>query len=101
MDLIVKLREIFFAGNGQFVALNDYLASHFGRAFQVGVDWVLLGLALVFLLRLFKFSFDVLRYVLVPSLLVSGLLATYSSLSFSYVMPFAMGVGTVFMLFKS
>jgi hypothetical protein len=96
-----KVKEFFLAGNELVVAFNEYLASHFGTAFQVGVDWVLLGLLLVLVLRLFKFSFDVLRYVVVPSLVISGLVAAFTSLSFLYVMPMAMGAGTVLMLFKS
>ena len=96
-----KARTLFWTGNDLVIAFNEYLAVQFGRTFQVAVDWVLLGLLLVFLLRVFKFSFDVLRYVLVPSVVISGLIAVVSSVSFLYVMPLAMGAGTVFMLFKS
>ena len=67
----------------------------------VGLGIPLLGLLLIAMLRLFKFSFDVLRYVLLPSVVISGLLAASTPLSFLYVMPLVMGVGTVFMLFKS
>ncbi len=101
LPLIDKLRDLFYAGNDLVLMLNEYLAAQFGKPFQVAVDWVLLGLVLALFLRVFKFSFDVMRYVLVPSLVVSGLLAVFTSLSFLYVMPLAMGAGTVFMLFKT
>jgi len=101
MFLFDRIRNLFIAGNDLVVAFNAYLAASFGRVFQLAIDWVLIGLLLVLAMRLFKFSFDVLRYVVVPSVLVSGILAAFTSLSFLYVMPFAMGVGTVFMLFKS
>ena len=101
MEILAKIKGFFFTGNDLVMAFNDYLASNFGRTFQVAVDWVLLGLLLVLVLRLFKFSFDVLRYVLVPSIVIAGLVAMVSSLSFLYVMPLAMGAGTVFMMFKS
>lgn len=100
-DWLSRLKTLFWAGNDIVTALNHYLASRFGTAFQVAVDWVLLGLALVVLLRLFKFSFDVLRYVLVPSVIISGLVSACSPLSFLYVMPLAMGAGTLFLLFKT
>jgi len=96
-----KIERFFWAGNDLIVTFNDFLATQFGRTFQLAVDWVLLGLLLILLLRVFKFSFDVLRYVLVPSVIVSGLLAVTTSLPFLHVMPLAMGAGTVFMLFKS
>ena len=101
MDVLTKIKSLFFAGNDLVVAFNDYLATEFGRTFQVAVDWVLLGLQLVLVLRLFKFSFDVLRYVLVPAVIIAGLATLVTSLSFLYVMPLAMGAGTVFMVFKS
>ena len=101
MNVLAKIESFFFAGNDLVVAFNDYLAMEFGRTFQVAVDWVLIGLLLVLLLRMFKFSFDVLRYVLVPSVIIAGLATLVSTLSFLYVMPLVMGVGAVFMLFKS
>lgn len=100
-DLLTRLKSLFWAGNDLVLLLNGVLAARFGTAFQVAVDWVLLGLFLVALLRLFKFSFDVLRYVLVPSVVISGLVSACSPLSFLYVMPLAMGAGTLFMLFKN
>jgi hypothetical protein len=101
VDVLTKIKNLFFAGNELVVAFNDYLAMEFGRTFQVAVGWVLIGLLLVIVLRTFKFSFDVLRYVLVPSVIIAGLVTVVSSLSFLYVMPLAMGAGTVVMLFKS
>lgn len=100
-DWLSKLKTLFWAGHELVTLLNAYLASRFGTAFQVAVDWVLLGLALVVMLRLFKLSFDVLRYVLVPSVVISGLVSACSPLSFLYVMPLAMGAGTLFLIFKS
>jgi hypothetical protein len=99
--ILQKIQSLFVTGNDLVIAFNQYLATQFGKTFQVAVDWVLLGLILIFCLRIFKFSFDVLRYVLVPSVVVSGLVAVSTSLSFLYVMPLAMGAGTIFMLFKS
>ena len=101
LPLLDKLLELFYVGNDLVLALNEYLEAQFGKPFQVAADWVLLGLVAALFLRLFKFSFDVMRYVLVPSLVVSGLLAAFTSLSFLYVMPMAMGAGTVLMLFKT
>ena len=101
MHILSKVKGLFFAGNDLVLAFNNYLYMEFGRTFQVAVSWVLLGLLLVLVLRMFRFSFDVLRYVLVPSVVVAGLAVLVSSLSFMYVMPLAMGAGTVFMMFKS
>lgn len=101
MHILAKIKGLFFAGNDLVIAFNDYLAMQFGRTFQVAVDWVVIGLLLVLVLRMFKFSFDVLRYVLVPSVIIAGMATLVSSLSFLYVMPLVMGAGAVFMLFKS
>ena len=98
---LAKIERFIWAGNDLIVSFNHYLAAQFGRTFQLAVDWVLLGLLLILALRIFKFSFDVLRFVLVPSVVVSGLVAVTTSLPFLYVMPLVMGAGTVFMLFKS
>lgn len=99
--LAVSLKELFLAGNELVTAFNHYLSNHFGRAFQLAVDWILLGLLFLLLLNIFRFSLDVLRYVVLPSVVVSGVIAALTQLSFLYVMPFAMGAGTVFLFFKS
>ena len=96
-----KLKAFFLAGNDLILAFNTYLATRFGEPFQLAIDWVLVGVALVLGLRILKFSFDVLKYVLVPSVVLSGVVAVTTSLSFLYVMPIAMGVGTVLLIFKS
>lgn len=101
MGILSKLKSLFYAGNDLVLAFNDYLAMEFGRTFQVAVGWVLIGLLLVIVLRMFKFSFDVLRYVLVPSVIIAGVAAAVTSLSFLYIMPLVMGVGAAVMLFKS
>ena len=101
MNILTKIKGLFFAGNDLVIAFNDYLAMEFGRTFQVAVDWVVIGLLLVLVMRMFKFSFDVLRYVLVPSVIIAGMATLVSTLSFLYVMPLVMGAGAVFMLFKS
>ena len=101
MGIISKLKSLFYAGNDLVLAFNDYLAMEFGRTFQVAVGWVLIGLLLVLVLRMFKFSFDVLRYVLVPSVIIAGIAAMVSTLSFLYIMPLVMGAGAAIMLFKS
>jgi hypothetical protein len=100
-DALATLKALFAAAHELIYSFNHHLATRFGTAFQLAVDWVLLGLALVVTLRLFRFLFDVLRFVLLPSVLVSGLVAAVSPLTFMYVMPLAMGVGTLVLLFKS
>lgn len=85
-----------------FVLLaNEYLATRFGTPIQLAVDWIVLGLLLLLVIRLVRFSFDVLRYVVVPSLVISGLVSALSPLSFLYVMPWALGAGTLFLFFKN
>jgi len=101
MDILAKIKSLFYAGNDLVIAFNDYLAMEFGRTFQVAVGWVLIGLLLVLVLRMFKFSFDVLRYVLVPAVIIAGIAAMVSTLSFLYIMPLVMGAGAAIMLFKS
>jgi hypothetical protein len=100
-DVLSQGKALFWAGQELVVAFNQYLATRFGTTFQMAVDWVLLGLAFVVLIRLVRFSFDVLRYVLVPSIVISGIVSVMSPISFLYVMPLAMGAGTLFLLFKN
>lgn len=100
-DWITKLKAFYGSGHELLATFNTYLAAKFGTTFQIAADWVLLGLALLVFIRLLQLSLDVLRYVLVPSVLISGLVAVFSPISFMYVMPLAMGAGTLFLLFKS
>ena len=100
-DWITKTKALYGSGHELIVTFNSYLAAKFGTSFQLAADWVLVGLALVVLVRLLQLSLDVLRYVLVPSVVISGLVAVCSPISFMYVMPLAMGAGTLFLLFKS
>ena len=99
-DALSKCKALFWAGHDLLFAFNEFLAARFGTATALAADWVLLGLALVVLLRLFKFTYDVLRYVLIPSVIIAGLVAAVSPISFMYVMQLAMGAGTLFLLFK-
>jgi hypothetical protein len=101
MEFFALAKQFFIAGLDTVAGFNRYLAGHFGRAVQLATDWMLLGLLLALAMRLFHLSFDVLRYVLLPSLVVSGLVAAFTSFSFGYVLPFAMGIGTIVLLYKS
>ena len=47
MSIIGKIQQFFLAGNDLVVAFNEYLATHFGKTFQVAIDWVIIGLLLV------------------------------------------------------
>ncbi len=100
-DVLSKGKALFLAGYELVLSFNQILASRFGTPFQWAVDWVLIGLVFVLFLRIARFSFDVLRYVLVPSLVVSGVVSAVSPVSFMYVMPLAMGAGTLFLLFRN
>jgi hypothetical protein len=100
-ELAANLKELFLAGNELVTAFNHYLSNQFGRAIQLAVDWILLGLLFLLVLNVLRFTLDVLRYVVLPSVVVSGVVAALTQLSFMYVMPFAMAAGTLFMLFKS
>lgn len=100
-DVLTRLKALYATCHELVVMANQYLATRFGTPFQAAIDWVVLGLLFVLVWRLVRFSFDVLRYVVVPSLLVSGVVSALSPLSFLYVMPFALGAGTVFLLFKN
>ena len=100
-DLLEKGKALFWTVYDLVLVLNQYLSTRFGTPIQWAVDWVLIGLAFVLFVRLARFSFDVLRYVLVPSVVISGIVSAVSPLSFLYVMPLAMGAGTLFLLFRS
>jgi len=101
MELLALIKSFLGAGNDLIVAFNRTMAEHFGRTIQVAVDWVLVGLFGVLALRLVRFSFDVLRFVVLPSVVVSGLVSAVTTMSFVSVMPLALGVGTLVLLFKS
>lgn len=100
-DVLSKLKALGSAGYELVQLVNQYVASRFGMPFQWAMDFVLMGLAFVLFLRIARFSFDVLRFVLVPSLVISGVVSAVSPLSFLYVMPLAMGAGTLFLLFRN
>ena len=46
-------------------------------------------------------STDILRYVLLPSILIAALVSAFTNFTFFYVLPFPMGVGTIALLYKS
>jgi hypothetical protein len=101
MEIWLLVKSLWVTAGELVAAFNRALAEHFGRSIQVTIDWVLIGLLGVLALRLVRFTFDVLRFVVLPSVVVSGLVSAVTTLSFVTVMPLAMGVGTVFLLIKS
>ncbi|HLG93281.1 MAG TPA: hypothetical protein VI546_00425 [candidate division Zixibacteria bacterium] len=63
------------------------------------VFWALASLAVV--IRILRFVFDLLRYVLLPSAAVSGLLVLVTPLSFLFVFPISTAIFGVLLLIKS
>jgi hypothetical protein len=100
-EILALAQSLLATGTDLVAAFNRALAGHFGRTIQVTIDWVLIGLLGVLALRLVRFAFDVLRFVVVPSVVISGLVSAVTTMSFVSVMPLALGAGTVFLLFKS
>jgi len=101
MELWLLVKSLGVTAGELVAAFNRALAEHFGRSIQVTIDWVLIGLLGVLALRLVRFAFDVLRFVVLPSVVISGLVSAVTTLSFVTVMPLAMGLGTIFLLIKS
>ena len=101
MDFLALLKQALLAISDLIANWNRYLTVHFGRPVQLAVDWVLLGLLIVMALRLLRMTTDILRYVLLPSILIAALVSAFTNFTFFYVLPFPMGVGTIALLYKS
>jgi hypothetical protein len=101
MEIFALVKSLLATASDLILAFNRALAGQFGRSIQVTIDWVLIGLLGVLALRLVRFTFDVLRFVVLPSVVISGMVSAVTTMSFVSVMPLALGAGTVFLLFKS
>lgn len=101
MEHLPLLKQTLF-GLGDLVAgWHRFLSGHVERPAQLAVDCVLVGLLVVVAVRLARLTFDILRFVLIPSIIIAALVASISNFSFLFVLPFPMGIGTIVLLYKS
>lgn len=102
IDAILRvLPPIFISIWNALAAFHKYAFAKLGNVggLALTVFWVILTLTVV--VRVLRFLFDLLRYVLLPSAAVSGLLVLVTPLSFLFVFPVSAAIFGVLLLIKS
>ncbi len=82
-------------------AFRDYAFQKFGQAGGLALTALLIITGLAVVIRILRFLFDLLRYVLLPSAAVSGLLVLVTPMSFLFVFPISAAIFGVLLLVKS
>lgn len=95
-----KVKPILQSLPDQAVAAHGYLIENFGQTATLAIYLAALALVLLALFRSVKFSFDLLRFVLVPTVAVSFLGSLLLSYSFLTIVPFAAIVFSTFLFLK-
>ena len=84
---LIEIKNIFFLLLHHFKALNHYIFEHFGLFGQIVLDLFLFYLIFLFFSTLFKIITNLLRYVVLPSLLLSGIVSWLTSFPLVSTLP--------------
>ncbi|MCI0406917.1 MAG: hypothetical protein L0Z48_09010 [candidate division Zixibacteria bacterium] len=98
------VKAIFPIYNSVYQAVSAFHSYAFEKLGPTGGTALMVFLALASLaivIRILRFVFDLLRYVLLPSAAVSGLLVLVTPLSFLFVFPISTAIFGVLLLIKS
>ena len=102
IDAILKtLSPIFISSWHALATFQKYLFAKLGNVGGIALTALLIIVALAATIRILRFLFDLLRYVLLPSAAVSGLLALVTPLSFLLVFPISAALFGILLLIKS
>lgn len=100
-ETVKALSPIFSSVYQAAAAFHNYAFQKLGQAGGIALTVFLVLTALAIVVRVVRFLFDLLRYVLLPSAAVSGLLVLVTPLSFLFVFPVSAALFGILLLIKS
>ena len=98
LTLVARIQNVVEALPTQFGVWHEYLVAQVGQTAAFAIYLALAALVLLALFRSFKFSFDVLRFVVVPTIAIGFVGSLVLPYSFVTIAPFA-AIGCSTLLF--
>jgi len=100
-ETVKNLSPVFSSAYQAISAFHSYAFEKLGPTGGTALMVFLALASLAIVIRILRFVFDLLRYVLLPSAAVSGLLVLVTPLSFLFVFPISTAIFGVLLLIKS
>jgi len=75
-----------------FFHLNNYVEGHFGFFGQLALNLLIFYSAFLLASRVFKTSFEMLKFVVLPGFLLCGITSYFLPYAFVHLLPFCIGV---------
>jgi len=102
MNAVLAKIFAFAGGLGATVMFyHQMLVERVGEQVAAGIYLCALIVILGIFFKIFKLAFNILRYVVVPALVVGYIGTTFFSVNFLAILPIAGAAGSLFFLFKS
>jgi hypothetical protein len=86
--------------SGLFVAAKLFIHDKFGTPGLVAAGILLVSIVALCLVKTVKLSFDVVRYVVVPSVAVTFIATCFLPYSFVYILPVTVAFFSIALVFK-
>ena len=83
-----------------FFSLNDYVLEHFGFFGQLALNLVIFYFAFLLLTRLLKSSLEMVKFVVLPGLILSGITSYFLPYTFVNLLPFCIGTMLIINLLR-
>lgn len=99
--IIENIILFFKTGFEWFVQLNHYVKGNFGFFAQVALDLAILYFLFLLLSKMVKVAFDMLKFVVLPSLLLTGIISFFLPYTFLNLLPFCTGTMIIINLLRT
>lgn len=99
-ELLQQAMEYFSTAPNWFADIKQLILDRFGTPGLIAAVLVLLSAVVLLLLKVMKISFDVIRYVLVPSVAITFVATYFLPFSFVYILPVSVSLFSVVLLVK-
>lgn len=102
LALIIENIILFFkTGYEWFVQLNHYVKGNFGFFAQVALNLAIFYFLFLLVTKMIKVAFDMLKFVVLPSLLLTGITSFFLPYTFFSLLPFSVGAMIIINLLRT
>lgn len=102
-DLIQHIDRLAYKWNlplDWFFSLNDYVRDRFGFFGQLALNLLIFYSAFLLTSRLLKSGFELVKYVVLPGLILCGITSYFLPYTFVHLLPFSIGVMIIINLLR-
>jgi hypothetical protein len=85
---------------GWLLPARQYIEDQFGTPGLIAVGLLIAGIVVLVLSKTLKLSFDVVRYVAIPSVAISFIATCFLPLSFVYILPVTVAFFSIVLMVK-